>query len=74
MTRLKIRNNVTGVIKYFNSRRGTGLVRLDDGSGEVFVNAMHSVDLHRLDRGVKVKFSMAANDNGERRISDLRAA
>ncbi|MEM7423331.1 MAG: hypothetical protein AAF334_06370 [Pseudomonadota bacterium] len=74
MASIKIKSNVSGVIKYFNPRRCSGLVKLDDGSGEVYINGHGSPYSSKFDRGVRVKFSMFFAEDGRQEIKDLRPA
>ncbi|MEM9059132.1 MAG: hypothetical protein AAGD13_01610 [Pseudomonadota bacterium] len=73
MTRISIKNNCKGIIKYFNKARSTGLVRMEDGS-EFYINRRHEGDGDRFDKGQKVKFSLHIADKGSTQIMDLRPA
>ncbi|MEL6997399.1 MAG: hypothetical protein ACFB03_02640 [Paracoccaceae bacterium] len=73
MTRISIKNNCKGIIKYFNKARATGLIRMDDGQ-EFYVNRRREGDGDRFDKGQKVKFSLHLADKGAAEIIDLRPA
>ena len=72
MTRVSIKNNCKGVIKYFNKDRATGLIIMDDGS-EHYINLRSDGDGDQYDKGSKVVFSLHLGDNGAN-IVDLRPA
>lgn len=69
-----IRTKGKGVIKFFNDRRKTGLVRPDDGSDDFYINVANDFSGDRFERGVRVTYSLLAADDGTRRVVDLRRA
>ena len=73
MTRISIKDNCKGIVKYFNKARATGLIVMDDGS-EHYINRRREGDADRFDKGRKVKFTMHLNDRGGAQIMDLRPA
>jgi CspA family cold shock protein len=48
----------TGVVKFFNSQKGFGFIRPDNGGSDVFVHisAVERAGLHGLAEGQKVSF------------------
>lgn len=70
----KFKSNCKGTISFFNKRRGTGLVKPDDGSDAVYINVSQSYEAAQFDRGVKVRYSMHIPETGAPRIADLRVA
>ena len=72
MTRISIKNNCKGVVKYFNKARATGLIVMDDGS-EHYVNRRREGDADIFDKGRKVTFTLHLGDRGAE-IVDLRPA
>ena len=73
MTRISIKDNCKGIVKYFNRARATGLIVMDDGS-EHYINRRREGDADRFDKGVKVKFSLHLPDRGGARLVNLRLA
>ena len=71
MTRISIRSDCKGVVKFFNHGRATGLIRAEDGS-EFYINRRIEGDADRFDRGMKVKFSVHACEGATPKIVDVR--
>ena len=63
-----------GVIKFFNDRRKTGLVRPDDGSDDFYINVANDFSGDRFERGVRVTFSLLQHEDGKRQVVELRRA
>ena len=74
MASARVKTNCTGVVKFFNTRRGTGLVRVDDSNEDIYINVSQSYDQRSYDRGAKVRFNLRRNDGGASLITDLRPA
>lgn len=70
----QFKSNCKGTITFFNKRRGTGLVKPDDGSSDVYINVSQSYDGDAYDRGVKVRYNLHIPETGAPRIADLRVA
>ncbi|MEO1492137.1 MAG: cold-shock protein [Pseudomonadota bacterium] len=68
------KSNCKGTISFFNKRRGTGLVKPDDGSGDVYINVSQSYDAAAFDRGVKVRYNLHIPETGAPQVEDLRVA
>lgn len=71
MTRISIKDNCKGIVKYFNKARATGLIVMADGS-EHYINRRRDGDGDRFDKGQKVKFTMHVGERGAPQILDLR--
>ena len=70
----KVSSNMQGVIKFFNDRRKTGLVRPDDGSDDIYINVARDMSGERFERGVRVCYSILVGADGKREVVDLRRA
>ncbi|WP_440864692.1 transcription antiterminator/RNA stability regulator CspE [Symbiopectobacterium purcellii] len=59
-------NKTTGLVKWFNADKGFGFISPTDGSKDVFVHfsAIQSNELHTLDEGQKVEFSIENGPKG----------
>lgn len=73
MTRISIKDNCKGIVKYFNKARATGLIVMDDGS-EHYINRRRDGDADRFDKGQKVKFTLHLAERGAPQVIDLRPA
>jgi len=68
------KSNCKGTITYFNKRRGTGLVKPDDGSDDIYINVSQNYDSDAYDRGVKVRYNLHVPEAGAPCVADLRVA
>ena len=57
----------TGVVKFFNSERGYGFVKPDDGGRDVFVHitAVEQAGLKSLNEGQKISFDVEPDKKGK---------
>jgi cold shock protein len=57
----------TGVVKFFNTTKGFGFIKPDDGSNDVFVHisAVERSGLPGLNEGDKVSFELEADKRGK---------
>ena len=57
----------TGVVKFFNSERGYGFVKPDDGGSDVFVHitAVEAAGLKGLNEGQKISFDVEPDKKGK---------
>jgi len=57
----------TGVVKFFNSERGYGFVKPDDGGRDVFVHitAVEQAGLKGLNEGQKISFDVEPDKKGK---------
>ncbi len=60
------KQNATGVVKWYNGKKGYGFVSPDDGSKDVFIHAsaVRSASLRFLNEGDKISFSTESTDKG----------
>lgn len=70
MTRISVKNNCKGVVKYFNKTRASGLIVMDDGS-EHHICRRREGDGDCFEKGRKVTFTLRLGDQGAQ-IVDLR--
>ena len=68
----KIRAEGKGIIKFFNERRQTGLVRPDDGTDDFYINVANSYSGEKFERGARVSYGMLFGADGKRQVVDLR--
>ena len=57
----------TGIVKFFNSERGYGFVKPDDGGRDVFVHitAVESAGLKSLNEGQRLSFDVEPDKKGK---------
>ena len=57
----------TGTVKFFNTEKGFGFIRPDDGSKDVFVHisAVEGSGLRGLQEGQKVSFELQPDKQGK---------
>lgn len=62
-----------GTVKFFNSSKGFGFIRPDDGSKDVYVHlsTIEKAGLSTLSEGQKVSFEVA-NTSGKNAAIDLK--
>jgi CspA family cold shock protein len=64
-----------GTVKFFNTTKGFGFIKPDDGTADVFVHisAVERSGLKTLNQGQKVRFEIQADKKGPKAIN-LEAA
>jgi CspA family cold shock protein len=64
-----------GTVKFFNSSRGFGFIRPDDGSKDVFVHisAVQTAGLDTLSENQKVSFDVQKGNDGKSSAINLKA-
>ena len=64
-----------GTVKFFNSSRGFGFIRPDDGSKDVFVHisAVQAAGLGTLSENQKVTFDVQKGNDGKSSATNLKA-
>jgi cold shock protein len=64
-----------GTVKFFNSDRGFGFIRPDDGSKDVFVHisAVQAAGLGALSENQKVSFDVQKGNDGKSSAINLKA-
>jgi CspA family cold shock protein len=57
----------TGVVKFFNTERGYGFIKPDDGARDVFVHitAVEQAGLKSLNEGQKITFDVEPDKKGK---------
>jgi CspA family cold shock protein len=57
----------TGIVKFFNSERGYGFVKPDDGGRDVFVHitAVETAGLKSLNEGQRLSFDVEPDKKGK---------
>ena len=62
---------VIGTVKFFNTTKGFGFIKPDDGSRDVFVHisAVEKSGLSSLNQGQKVRFEIQADKKGPKAIN-----
>jgi CspA family cold shock protein len=65
----------TGTVKFFNTSKGFGFIRPDDGSKDVFVHisAVERSGLGTLNENQKVSFEIQQGQNGKSSAVNLKA-
>jgi cold shock protein len=63
-----------GTVKFFNTQKGFGYIRPEDGSKDVYVNAssIEKAGLTTLSEGQKVSFEVSS-EGGKNAAIDLKA-
>ncbi|MDB5484159.1 MAG: cspA1 [Tardiphaga sp.] len=62
-----VRMTMTGTVKFFNSERGYGFIKPDDGGRDVFVHitAVERAGLKDLAEGAKIAFEVEPDKKGK---------
>jgi CspA family cold shock protein len=57
----------TGVVKFFNTEKGYGFIKPDDGAADVFVHvtAVSAAGLTSLEQGQKISFDVEPDKKGK---------
>lgn len=57
----------TGIVKFFNSSKGYGFIKPDEGNTDVFVHitAVERSGIGNLDEGMKLSFETEADKRGK---------
>jgi len=63
-----------GTVKWFDTVKGYGFIRPDDGSKDAFVHisAVQRAGLAGLSEGEKVEYELVQGKNGKKAAEDLR--
>ncbi|MDA9420913.1 cold-shock protein [Bradyrhizobium yuanmingense] len=63
-----------GIVKWFNSTKGYGFIRPDDGGPDVFVHisAVEKAGYTTLEEGARVSYELKAGHSGKMSAEDLR--
>jgi CspA family cold shock protein len=65
----------TGIVKFFNTAKGFGFIRPDDGSKDVFVHvsAVERAGLGSISENQKLSFDVEQGGNGKSSAVNLKA-
>jgi CspA family cold shock protein len=65
----------TGTVKFFNTSKGFGFIKPDDGSKDVFVHisAVERAGLGSLSENQKISFDLEKGNNGKTSAVNLKA-
>ncbi|WP_342710064.1 cold-shock protein [Bradyrhizobium sp. B124] len=63
-----------GIVKWFNSNKGYGFIRPEDGSPDVFVHisAVEKAGYTTLEEGARVSYELKTGRSGKMSAEDLR--
>ncbi|QOZ13492.1 cold-shock protein [Bradyrhizobium sp. CCBAU 51765] len=63
-----------GIVKWFNSAKGYGFIRPEDGSPDVFVHisAVEKAGYTTLEEGARVSYQLKSGRSGKMSAEDLR--
>ncbi|MGY4627003.1 cold-shock protein [Bradyrhizobium sp. USDA 4486] len=63
-----------GIVKWFNSTKGYGFIRPEDGSPDVFVHisAVEKAGYTTLEEGARVSYQLKSGRSGKMSAEDLR--
>jgi CspA family cold shock protein len=67
---------LTGIVKWFDERKGFGFITIDDEQGDAFVHFSDIVGegFRTLHEGERVKFSLVSNEKGPKAKDVVRLA
>ncbi|MGA8052993.1 MAG: cold-shock protein [Burkholderiales bacterium] len=65
----------TGTVKFFNTAKGFGFIRPDDGSKDVFVHAtaVERAGLGSINEGQKLSYELDREKDGKSSATELKA-
>lgn len=65
----------TGTVKFFNTAKGFGFIRPDDGSKDVFVHAsaVERAGLGSINEGQKLSYELERGNDGKSAATELKA-
>ncbi len=65
----------TGIVKFFNTAKGFGFIRPDDGSKDVFVHvsAVERAGIGTLNEGQKLSYELEQGKDGKSSAGELKA-
>jgi CspA family cold shock protein len=57
----------SGTVKFYNSQKGFGFIKPDDGGKDVFVHvtAVERAGINNLDEGMRISFEMEPDKRGK---------
>ena len=64
---------MTGTVKWFNTAKGYGFIKPDNGASDIFVHisALEAAGIHSLDEGTKISYEEVSN-KGKTSAGDIK--
>jgi cold shock protein len=72
----KVREMITGTVKFFNADKGYGFIAPEDGSGDAFVHitAVERAGMRTLNKDQRVSYELETDRRGKTSAVNLQSA